>query len=230
MTAEGQDDEEGSSQVDHGWENGSDNQAGPVGSNDQAGPVGSNDQAGPVGSNDQVGPVLLHCAPSPDGCRLEYGQEPSLEFFQPSQDQTAQHPKPVPVLCRFFMLGRCAKGLNCQFLHDSPETVSPRIAWHTMMDVPEPIPGTSCKVPCRFFEQGRCQRGDRCGFSHVLEQTAIPLEKKFTLECEFYAQGKCTRRDSCPFAHGPQELYEIEMIQQRINKEGSTSNEDAQLS
>merc|ERR1712129_636719 len=29
-------DEEGSSQVDHGWENGSDNQAGPVGSNDQS--------------------------------------------------------------------------------------------------------------------------------------------------------------------------------------------------
>lgn len=67
--------------------------------------------------------------------------------------------------CRFFHEGRCARGAECNFLHD------PGVPY-----VPSEDPKR--RPVCRFFAQGRCAKGQTCTFLHDLsnpEEVAAAL-------------------------------------------------------
>eukprot|EP00927_Polykrikos_kofoidii_P009068 TRINITY_DN13762_c0_g1_i2.p1 TRINITY_DN13762_c0_g1~~TRINITY_DN13762_c0_g1_i2.p1 ORF type:complete len:779 (+),score=140.05 TRINITY_DN13762_c0_g1_i2:59-2338(+) len=61
-------------------------------------------------------------------------------------------------LCKFWLLGRCDKGHECNWLHDNGERKSTK------------------RTLCKFFELGRCDKGNECTWAHGHNEIGAPME------------------------------------------------------
>ncbi|KAJ8750812.1 hypothetical protein K2173_015993 [Erythroxylum novogranatense] len=81
------------------------------------------------------------------------------------------NPKPVQY-CRHYILGRCQRGEECTFSHDT-------------------TPVTKSK-PCCYFARNSCMKGDDCPFDHQLSKYPCAA---------FVSKGHCSRGAGCMFSH-----------------------------
>eukprot|EP01105_Mastigella_eilhardi_P023862 TRINITY_DN6091_c0_g2_i2.p3 TRINITY_DN6091_c0_g2~~TRINITY_DN6091_c0_g2_i2.p3 ORF type:complete len:215 (+),score=50.86 TRINITY_DN6091_c0_g2_i2:22-645(+) len=80
--------------------------------------------------------------------------------------------------CRFFLLGTCVKGAECEFRH----------SFGALANV----------VPCKFWLAGTC-RNPMCPYRHPPKAGAVGA--KTQLPCLFYNAGRCNKGAACPFSH-----------------------------
>ncbi|XP_042055523.1 uncharacterized protein LOC121800038 isoform X2 [Salvia splendens] len=73
--------------------------------------------------------------------------------------------------CRHYLYGRCNKGKDCMFSHDT-------------------VPLTKSQ-PCGHFARHACMKGDDCPFDHQLSK----------YPCTNYTNGFCNRGSECMFSH-----------------------------
>lgn len=120
-------------------------------------------------------------------------------------------------MCRFFPLGSCCQGAECQFAHDESEL--------------QPMPDLSCTKLCRTLVQtGKCT--DRaCKYAHTSEELrcAAPEVRRSRGPCRFWLRGSCVLGERCTHAHEhvPSSKSAISSKQQRASV-ASQSNSQTQ--
>jgi E3 ubiquitin-protein ligase makorin len=103
-----------------------------------------------------------------DGHSLEFSGESEEEEIENSEERYLQDMETLLSLldlienlrskpkrkkkqvCRFNLMGKCNKGEQCQFIHESTEEKKE----------------ISSTVPCEFFKMGKCKFGNFCKFLH----------------------------------------------------------------
>lgn len=96
-------------------------------------------------------------------------------------------------LCRFHILGLCARGAECQFAHSKDE----------MMKLPDFTRTKLCKT---LRETGACD-DPSCGFAHSVDELrSLATMFAKTKMCHFFKMGHCSMGGNCNFAHDPAEL------------------------
>ena len=73
--------------------------------------------------------------------------------------------------CKYYALGKCARGDACYFSHSGPHAAAPpeverRFAPDRSPQPLYPAPDTRSAIPCHFFSKGRCTKGLSCPFAH----------------------------------------------------------------
>ncbi|KZS95521.1 hypothetical protein SISNIDRAFT_408413 [Sistotremastrum niveocremeum HHB9708] len=130
----------------------------------------------------------------------------------------------LPTVCIFWQQGRCTKGQQCPYIHDTfhaaPGTKSVLIAKTTESPVKT--------VVCKYFLQDRCTYGSSCLMLHPTDarirvsselsvahpatskQSARPCaffqrgactKGSSSLPCKFFPRGECMLGDKCSFLH-----------------------------
>ena len=100
--------------------------------------------------------------------------QPRKRSKRPVQPST----KSVP--CKFYIEGRCHKGLDCLFSHSVTQMHKPEL--------------------CKFFLTNCCAKGTECVYSH--DTKAFP--------CKYYhANGHCQSGEECRFSHERLKCWEI---------------------
>lgn len=86
--------------------------------------------------------------------------------------------KSIP--CKFYIEGRCHKGLDCHFSHQVTQIQKQEL--------------------CKFYLTGCCAKGQECVYSH--DTKAFP--------CKYYhANGHCQGGEQCRFSHERLKCWEI---------------------
>lgn len=110
-------------------------------------------------------------------------------------------------LCKFELLGICAKGRACPFAHGQTEL--------------RPLPDLRCTKLCiSLLQTGQCNDQD-CTFAHSRDELRTTSTFRKTKLCRFMQTGHCTLGWKCNFAHSPDEVRPLE---------GSNSRHEAQTS
>jgi len=139
----------------------------------------------------------------PFGCRAEPAK-PTASLALGLQLQQQQGPsRRLP--CRFWLQGRCERGVNCLWPHENTEPIAPA-------SVPPPsVPPPSVPPPSVPPAWARTQishppslppREHPVVFSST--RSAEPTMRRTI--CKFWQEGKCSRGVGCTFAHGEQEI------------------------
>lgn len=103
------------------------------------------------------------------------GSKPRKRPKRPSQQPST---KGIP--CKFYIEGRCHKGLDCHFSHTVTQIQKPEL--------------------CKFFLTNCCAKGTECVYSH--DTKAFP--------CKYYhANGHCQSAEECRFSHERLKCWEI---------------------
>jgi len=92
-------------------------------------------------------------------------------------------------MCKFFPLGSCCQGTECQFAHDESEL--------------QPMPDLSCTKLCRTLVQtGKCT-DPTCTYAHSGQQlvSSTPEVRRSRGQCRFWLRGSCVLGDRCTHAH-----------------------------
>jgi Zinc finger C-x8-C-x5-C-x3-H type (and similar)/RNA-binding, Nab2-type zinc finger len=88
------------------------------------------------------------------------------------------------VLCRFYLQGRCDRGLRCAFDHPQPANeglsalragATPFIPSSDSFTLAGNSPSILFAQPCRFFAKGFCAKGETCSYRHVV---SAPLSEQ----------------------------------------------------
>jgi len=85
-------------------------------------------------------------------------------------DKDDQDDVPNKQVCKYFLEGHCAKGDNCDFLHQQPYNYKREVCKFYLQD--SCGKGDSCtflhkEFPCKLFHTGQdCTLGENCKFSH----------------------------------------------------------------
>jgi hypothetical protein len=102
-------------------------------------------------------------------------------------------------MCRFFILGKCAKGPQCPFAHDKIELRN--------------MPDLRCTKLCKeLLENGECN-DKSCTYAHNKEELRSTGAFQRTKLCRNLQFGRCPRGDKCNFAHSEAELQAPKTIQ-----------------
>eukprot|EP00930_Biecheleria_cincta_P054567 TRINITY_DN4080_c0_g1_i1.p1 TRINITY_DN4080_c0_g1~~TRINITY_DN4080_c0_g1_i1.p1 ORF type:complete len:310 (+),score=33.52 TRINITY_DN4080_c0_g1_i1:119-1048(+) len=113
-----------------------------------------------------------------------------VEEIAPSKDRLKQFEKTK--LCKFYILGQCARGSACRYAHASAEI--------------KPLPDLACTKLCpKLVSLGSCENPD-CMYAHhrdELRGTSIYHKTKI---CRFAQTGQCTLGSKCNFAHSDREI------------------------
>jgi len=92
-----------------------------------------------------------------------------------------------PVLCRYFLMGRCLRGDDCTFRHEG-------------------LPVTK-NILCAFYRKGLCLKGDACPYGHSFKLEPC---RSYLMHgtCRLQAHKSERGRNACPYSH--EELSEEE--------------------
>lgn len=95
-------------------------------------------------------------------------------------------------MCKFQILGMCAKGPDCAFAHSQREL--------------RPLPDLTCTKLCKtLIETGYCTN-ESCTFAHNREELRTTSTYHKTKLCRFSLAGHCALGSRCNFAHSEAEL------------------------
>lgn len=102
------------------------------------------------------------------------------ELHKEKLKKQEQNPKPVrePIICKFFLEGRCQKGTDCPFSHNT--VLNKKLE------------------PCKFFLNGFCAKNENCLFMHG----EFPC-KFFHRKNGNPNKSSCIHGDQCRFSHEP---------------------------
>eukprot|EP00930_Biecheleria_cincta_P054568 TRINITY_DN4080_c0_g1_i2.p1 TRINITY_DN4080_c0_g1~~TRINITY_DN4080_c0_g1_i2.p1 ORF type:complete len:273 (+),score=27.66 TRINITY_DN4080_c0_g1_i2:119-937(+) len=118
-----------------------------------------------------------------------------VEEIAPSKDRLKQFEKTK--LCKFYILGQCARGSACRYAHASAEI--------------KPLPDLACTKLCpKLVSLGSCENPD-CMYAHhrdELRGTSIYHKTKI---CRFAQTGQCTLGSKCNFAHSDREIRKVNL-------------------
>ncbi|XP_026883489.2 zinc finger CCCH domain-containing protein 6 [Electrophorus electricus] len=135
-----------------------------------------------------------------DGAKAEAKGQPGFQKKRPimSQEFINQHTVEHNGrnICKYFIEGRCIKGVQCKFEHDNV--------------IPE-----KKKELCKFYVQGYCTKGENCIYMH----NEYPC--KF-----FHTGAKCYQGDNCKFSHEPLTELTKELLDKILNTDEEHANED----
>jgi hypothetical protein len=94
-------------------------------------------------------------------------------------------------MCRFFILGKCAKGLQCPYAHDKRD----------LRDMPD----LRCTKICNtLIQTGECNNKN-CAYAHNHKELRSTAFQKTKL-CRNLQFGRCPRGDKCNFAHSTTDI------------------------
>jgi len=96
-------------------------------------------------------------------------------------------------ICKFEVIGMCAKGHLCPFAHTRNE----------LLDLPDLSRTKICKT---LINSGRCDEPN-CTYAHNREQLRQIGTSRKTKLCRFAQHGFCSLGDKCNFAHSLDELH-----------------------
>jgi hypothetical protein len=101
-------------------------------------------------------------------------------------------------MCKFHLLGTCAKGSQCNFAHDPVE----------IQKLPDLRFTKVCKT---LIETGQCKNRS-CTYAHSKEEFRPKGAFHKTRFCRFIKTGYCTLGNACNFAHTQDELRDPERL------------------
>lgn len=102
-------------------------------------------------------------------------------------------------LCKFHVLGKCTKGVQCPFAHEGLE----------LRKLPDLRRTKLCKV---LIQTGQCSNA-ACMYAHTKDELRSTGAFHKTKLCRFMQTGHCTLGGKCNFAHSFVELREPETIE-----------------
>lgn len=95
-------------------------------------------------------------------------------------------------MCKFHLLGLCAKGSNCMYAHDASD----------LNNLPDLFRTKLCKF---LITTGQCHDPD-CKYAHNKDELRSTSQLRKTKMCKFWLEGRCELGDMCSYAHDPAEL------------------------
>lgn len=99
-------------------------------------------------------------------------------------------------LCKFNIIGMCAKGIQCPFAHSKDEL--------------KPLPDLTCTKLCKtLIDSGECT-DTSCKFAHTKEELRSTSTFHKTKLCRFAQKGHCALGAKCNFAHSIEEVRQLE--------------------
>jgi len=105
-------------------------------------------------------------------------------------------------LCKFYVLGQCARGSACRYAHDATEIKS--------------LPDLTCTKLCpRLVSLGCCMQAG-CTYAHHREQLRGTSMYHKTKICRFAQTGLCTLGSKCNFAHSDLEIRQAQGCENSI--------------
>lgn len=99
-------------------------------------------------------------------------------------------------MCKFEIVGMCAKGTQCPFAHGREEM--------------KPLPDLTCTKLCKTLIQTGICDVEGCKYAHSKEELRATSTFHKTKLCRFSQIGHCALGAKCNFAHSPQEIRTIE--------------------
>ena len=138
-------------------------------------------------------------------------EKQKLKEAKQLQQQTA--PVREPILCKFFMEGRCQKGNECPFSHNAP--INKKLE------------------PCKYYLNGFCAKNDKCMFMHAEFPCKFFHRNNKTgnnnNNNNNNGKSSCLHGDQCRFSHEPiLNPLLLEAFNKHLNGENSSNhNEEA---
>jgi len=99
-------------------------------------------------------------------------------------------------LCKFHIIGICAKGTMCPFAHNKDEL--------------KPLPDLAFTKLCKtLIQNGECTNRN-CTYAHTKEELRATSTFHKTKLCRFSQMGHCALGAKCNFAHSTEEMRQLE--------------------
>lgn len=95
-------------------------------------------------------------------------------------------------MCKFHLVGICAKGSSCMYAHDQVE----------LSALPDLFRTKLCKS---LISSGQCD-DPNCKYAHNKDELRSTSQLRKTKMCKFWLEGRCELGDCCSYAHDPSEL------------------------
>jgi len=150
-----------------------------------------------------IPPLLLMCGPNTQNI-VSMSRGPNNAVCQPLQyrqdasaaqtGRTCQFRKTK--MCKFEVIGMCAKGHMCPFAHAPVE----------LHELPDLARTKLCKT---LIHTGRCD-DPKCSYAHNKEQLRPTTTFHKTKMCRFAKLGHCSLGSKCNFAHSPEEIQPLD--------------------
>jgi len=96
-------------------------------------------------------------------------------------------------MCKFHIIGMCAKGSLCPFAHNTIEL--------------QDLPDLACTKLCKTLLQTGACNDPRCTYAHNKDQLRATSTFHKTKLCRFAQSGFCSLGSKCNFAHSVEELH-----------------------
>jgi len=153
---------------------------------------------------------------TPQKSEAERELEDQINLLENARSESRMQQFNKTKLCKFFIMGICAKNEQCQFAHDKREM--------------RPLPKLACTKLCKtLIEKGVCRQAN-CTYAHCKDELRATSAFLKTKLCKFYmnseevqanAYNTCALGDACRYAHSEAELKENLDAQARLMQEST---------
>lgn len=139
-------------------------------------------------------PGAMTAAPSPPWSPAFSGAGGAPQQGRPSRTWQFSKTK----MCKFEIIGMCAKGEQCPFAHGRDEM--------------KPLPDLTCTKLCKTLIQTGVCENKACKYAHSKEELRATSAFHKTKLCRFSQDGHCALGNKCNFAHSPDEIRKLEVL------------------